>query len=375
MAYDLPTELFTELGIGVVVFGLRFFTRWRVGGSQSFGLDDMFAGIAIIFWILEATFLFTCGYFGNNIGLNSETAEAIPDSEVPRIIKGSKHAYVAWVFYILLIWTLKMVLLFLYNRLTMGLWQQKLAKIMMGVSAATFLASLFWHIFSCFPTYRAWQVKPFPGDDCTLRRGNYIIITTLDVLTDIGIMAIPLPMLLQSSLSVRRKVSLGVLFSSGVFIMICAVLRAYYSLRDIQTLSVALGWASREILVASIVVCAPALKPLFSSAKKKLSSAHGSQSWNSNGFGPRSGHSKLSDHGNMEDPEGHVATITSGGQKTVPSYKMSVINRARPERDHTPSSESQEDIYHPSKSTAGRSDSSMEEPGIQVTTEYTVSRY
>ncbi|KAI5924177.1 hypothetical protein F4810DRAFT_719425 [Camillea tinctor] len=372
MAYDLTTELFTELGIGIVVFSLRFITRWRVGGWQSFGIDDIFAAIAVIFWILEATFLFTCGYFGNNIGLNSETAMAIPDADVPRIVKGSKHAYVAWVFYILLIWTLKMVLLFLYNRLTMGLWQQKLAKIMMGVSAATFLASLFWHIFSCFPTYRAWQVKPFPGDDCTLRRGNYIIITTLDILTDIGIMAIPLPMLLQSSLSVKRKISLGVLFSSGIFVMICATLRAYYSLRDIQTLSVALGWASREVLVASIVVCAPALKPLVSSAKKKLSSAHHSQSWNSAPFGPRSGHSKLSDHNHGDETESHIATITSGGQKGVPTYKMSVMHRSRPERDPHPSSESQEAINY--STTPGGSNSSMEEPGIQVTTEYTVER-
>lgn len=58
------------------------------------------------------------GYFGNNIGLNEETALKVLDSEVPKLVKGSKHAYVAWVFHILLIWSLRGVLLFLYNRLT-----------------------------------------------------------------------------------------------------------------------------------------------------------------------------------------------------------------------------------------------------------------
>lgn len=54
-----------------------------------------------------------------------------------------------------------------------------------------------------------------------------------------------------------------VLFSSGVFIMICTVLRAYYSLKSIQSLSIALGWADRECFVAAIVVSLPGIKPLF----------------------------------------------------------------------------------------------------------------
>ena len=58
------------------------------------------------------------GIYGNNIGLNAETAMQVPDSEVPRLIKGSKLAFAAWIFYIGLVWSLKAVLLFLYNRMT-----------------------------------------------------------------------------------------------------------------------------------------------------------------------------------------------------------------------------------------------------------------
>ena len=36
---------------------------------------------------------------------------------------------------------------------------QKLAKIMIVFSVATFLASMFWHIFSCYLIRKAWQVK------------------------------------------------------------------------------------------------------------------------------------------------------------------------------------------------------------------------
>jgi hypothetical protein len=53
------------------------------------------------------------------------------------------------------------------------------------------------------------------------------------------------------------------MFSSGIFIMICTILRAYYSLSSITNLGTALGWADRECFVAAIVVSLPGIKPLF----------------------------------------------------------------------------------------------------------------
>lgn len=44
-----------------------------------------------------------------------------------------------------------------------------------------------------------------------------------------------------------RKIALGFLFSSGFFVMIATILRAYYSLQSIETLPIALGWAVREV--------------------------------------------------------------------------------------------------------------------------------
>lgn len=48
MAYNLPVELFTELGIGIIIFALRFYARWRTVGPQNFGYDDIFAAIAVV---------------------------------------------------------------------------------------------------------------------------------------------------------------------------------------------------------------------------------------------------------------------------------------------------------------------------------------
>ena len=57
------------------------------------------------------------------------------------------------------------------------------------------------------------------------------------------------------------------MFSSGFFIMICTILRAYYSLASITSLPIALGWASRECFVAAIVASLPGIKPLFRNTK------------------------------------------------------------------------------------------------------------
>ncbi|KAI1139214.1 hypothetical protein F5Y05DRAFT_341416 [Hypoxylon sp. FL0543] len=366
MAYNLVAELWTELSIGLVVFAVRFYSKWKYRDSRGLGLDDIFAGFAVVFWIMETVSLYTCGTLGNNINLNEQTALEVPDSEVPRLILGSKLAYSAWVFYILGIWTLKGVLLCLYNRLTMGLQQQRLVWVMMALSLATFLASLFWHIFSCYPTYRAWQIKPYPGESCTLRRGNYIIICILDVATDIGIMAIPLPMLLQTNLSLRRKISLTLLFGSGVFVMICAILRAYYSLVLIDDNTVALGWAAREFLIAVIVVSAPSIKPLFSECKKRVTGNYGSGSWQS-GDGSN-GVSRLPPYNSKNDIE-NATTITSGNPKKAQTYKMTTIGRSQPQ------SESQDHINAGEDADNSSTNSNARDPsGIVVTTEFKVSR-
>jgi hypothetical protein len=188
-------------------------------------------------------------------------------------------------------------------------------------------------------------------------------------------MAIPLPMLAQSSLTLRRKIPLILLFCSGIFVMICAILRAYYSIAYIETLTVALGWASREILVASVVVCAPSLKPLFSSARKKLTSG-GAGTGGSYDLSNR-GRSLRSDKAN-ETRIGHVTTVLSGNNKRLTHYKLSSFSRSRVERGQQGSILASESRDHINSLEAGDNisidSSTAKEQGIHLTTEYTVTR-
>jgi hypothetical protein len=55
---------------------------------------------------------------GTNIGLNEESAMLVPDNQIPDMVRGSKLAFMNWIWYICYIWSLKGVLLCLYWKLT-----------------------------------------------------------------------------------------------------------------------------------------------------------------------------------------------------------------------------------------------------------------
>ncbi|KAL2014360.1 hypothetical protein VTN00DRAFT_1885 [Thermoascus crustaceus] len=170
----------------------------------------------------------------------------VPESRVPSIVLGSKLAFMNWIWYLCYIWCLKGVLLCLYSKLTEGVWQYRLVWIVSAFCAITWTACVLTHVCICTPVHRSWQVKPYPGDNCTIRRPNYVVIATLSVLSDIGILLIPVPLLFKLRVPLYRKIILMIMFSSGIFIMFCTILRAYYSLKDLQSLPIALGTAAPQ---------------------------------------------------------------------------------------------------------------------------------
>lgn len=123
------------------------------------------------------------GVFGSNIGLNAQTALEVPVEMEADLILGSKIAFMNWIWYISMIWSLKAMLLILYSRISTGLKQHiRIVQIVGGFTVATYLACLLTHIGICVPAHRNWQIKPYPGDNCTVRAPNYYVICILNVM-------------------------------------------------------------------------------------------------------------------------------------------------------------------------------------------------
>lgn len=61
----------------------------------------------------------------------------------------------------------------------------------------------------------------------------------------------------------RRKIIIGLLLSSGIFVITAAVLRCVLTLAATDHIGVSTIWAIRETFVSLIAISAPAIKPLF----------------------------------------------------------------------------------------------------------------
>jgi hypothetical protein len=88
---------------------------------------------------------------------------------------------------------------------------------------------------------------------CATATHHLITNFTFNLTSDLLILSIPLPLLLQSStLPVTKKLALTILFSLGLFIMACAIASKYYSFR--QPFSpIWIFWYTREASTAVVV--------------------------------------------------------------------------------------------------------------------------
>ncbi|PLB40376.1 uncharacterized protein BDW47DRAFT_135147 [Aspergillus candidus] len=352
MVYNLTAELFAEWAIGIIVAGIRIYSRCFVD-KRGLYWDDVFLILGLVFWTLMTITLYLCtDVYGSNIGLTPETARDIPDDEVPSYRIGSVCGFVAWIAYIVAVWAFKGVLVFLCNRLTMGLWQHRLSLIVGVLCICTFLVSLIFDLAMCRPIHKNWQVKPYAGDNCTLRPLNYIVIEVLSILTDLAVMCVPVPLVVAARIPATQKIMLVALFCSGIFVMICAILRAYYSVTDINTLATALGWASRECFVSVIIVCAPGIKPLFKRFRWFRTNT------SSNGYSNTVSHGKV-----FSSKTGNFNTLVSTHDQTP--YEMGPSAGWRKHKGKPSSGESQEEIISPS----GAKQNGDADMGIRVTTD------
>ncbi|KAL2689972.1 hypothetical protein Neosp_004037 [[Neocosmospora] mangrovei] len=264
MPTPFQTEAWTEYGLGSAVLFLRYFARWRTVGWKGMQGDDYFAFASLVFWTN-----------GTNIGVTDEMGAKLTDAQIAKLEFGSKCLLAGWNFYVTLIFCLKGVMLCFYSRMTLGLWQRK---VVIWTQVGTVLAYL--GVITVIWAHYA----------CTLAVANYLTLVVLNIATDLVIVSIPVPLLWTVKLSIKRKLIIGVLLCSGVFIMIATLLRCVLSLRDIQGINTSTIWAIRETFVGIIAVNAAAIKPLFSASRWLISSKGSSRDKGTSSYINKYGH-------------------------------------------------------------------------------------
>ncbi|KAK1723330.1 uncharacterized protein BDZ83DRAFT_580984 [Colletotrichum acutatum] len=371
MATPFQTEAWTEYGLGVLIILLRIFARWKIVGFNWQG-DDYFAILCLIFWTLELCMLELIGQNGTNIGITNDIGATLTSEEIAKFEFGSKCLLAGWNFYVTLIWCLKACILFFFSRITLATRQQKIVKwtaVATGIAYVGVISVIWGH---CTPVQRNWQVVPYPGDECTLAVANYLSLVVLNISTDFLIVSIPLPLLWAVKLSIKRKLAIGLLLCSGIFVMIAALLRCILSLKDIEGINVSTIWAIRETFVGIIAVNAACIRPLFSSSRW-LRSTKGSSGANQKypSSGDRYGHQLVTIGGG-----GGQSADRSGlpAKKRYNKYSMTELDNNSSEEQIVKSSDSSNWPQNGGRDGSLNSTSSGQHGhgGIVVTTTYEV---
>jgi hypothetical protein len=86
-----------------------------------------------------------------------------------------------------------------------------------------------------------------------------LIVGITNIITDVMLIGLPIPILVSIRLSVKKKIQLAFLFSIGFIIVIITAIRLPFTLRSRSTLGVRLTWTSVELLAATFVANAPKL--------------------------------------------------------------------------------------------------------------------
>ncbi|TKW58021.1 hypothetical protein CTA1_739 [Colletotrichum tanaceti] len=381
-------EAWTLLAVGILITMLRTYSRIRAVGVRGLQADDYLVWIGAIFYAIETGLAHSVGAIAKgmaNNGMTDEQRAALsPDSEEYRLrVVGSIIQVCGWSSYSVLLWALKASLLVFYLRLTAGLSRGYQIRIYIGFGflIASWIAIVTNLFFACRPFHKYWQIYPNPGNVCQPAISNQVIWVYLafNVSTDLYLLSIPLPMLWSAKLRPAKKCGLLLLFSGGIFVVVCATLRCILIVTDPQNgAQLAGSWAVRETFVAVVTANIPMifsilknwLGPVFGSIVSSMRSsqkltegtpkeirtfgAGSHQSWR--GRGPPSAY-----------PITNV-TFSESEERMVNEYKMQDLKPwGDPHED--PAGASRSDSVRRSPSSRGRNAEIRKDVEVAITTE------
>ncbi|KAI1337490.1 hypothetical protein F5Y15DRAFT_155649 [Xylariaceae sp. FL0016] len=272
-------EQFTLLALGLIIIAIRVQVRWKAVGPSNWMLDDYLMPVAGIVFAMEtvAAYLVGAMFDGltNSYMTPEQRANLDPSSEEYYNRQwGSKIQIIGWSLYAFILWSLKICIAVFYSRLTSGLAHLRqrviIAYVLLGV---TYLVVALTLILSCQPMNHFWQISPDPGDICQPTKSPVYVFVILipNILTDIYLLSIPLPLLWGVQIGIRRKITLMVLFSGAIFVIMAGTIRAVTILTAGAEGAVSGSqWACRETFVAIIVANLPIIQPLLRSFCSKI---------------------------------------------------------------------------------------------------------
>ncbi|KZL72104.1 fucose permease, partial [Colletotrichum incanum] len=140
------------------------------------------------------------------------------------------------------------------------------------------------NIFQCRPVQAAWEIWR-DTSQCIPLLTEFICSAPINIVTDLAILALPIPVLTGMRLPPRQKIILVLTFTIGIFVTIVDVVRIYYLQQAVTSVptgvstdpnshfggtpdfawnsSLSFMWSAVEVNVGMACACIPTLKPLI----------------------------------------------------------------------------------------------------------------
>lgn len=159
------------------------------------------------------------------------------------------------------IYIIKICMLLMYTRLTLGLQVQKMVFYLSIYVGIGWLATEIAFFTACTPFVGYWAMPP-PNPQCTTLQHYAIVQACFNISSDTLMLLIPLPLITRLNAPWKQKAILTVIFSMGIFVILAAILTKVFNLSNIWDPSYML-WYTREASVAVYVSNLPMIWPLL----------------------------------------------------------------------------------------------------------------
>jgi hypothetical protein len=160
-----------------------------------------------------------------------------------------------------LVYSIKACMLVMYTRLTLGLTTQRLVRYLSCYVAVGWLASQIAFFAACRPFKGYWGMPP-PDPQCTTLEHYSIAQACFNISSDALMLFVPLPLILRTTMPLKQKAVLSVIFSMGLFVIVAALLTKIFNLSNVWDPQYML-WYVREASVAVYVSNLPMIWPLL----------------------------------------------------------------------------------------------------------------
>ncbi|KAH8816926.1 CFEM domain-containing protein [Xylogone sp. PMI_703] len=256
--------LIITLVLSCVFVFVRGIARYRKTGTFPHAIEDLFLFLALASYIgLVGIYLYCLPILFRSEAIGAGKEQVYPGFD--HDMKGMLHGFLAaQLIFWLALWSVKLSLLFMFRKLTIGLPDYRY--IWAGIMVFTLLSFVGCVIsgFTSCSSLHAWFTAGAceTARDAVAKKASLYYSLAVDLLTDLLIMSIPIRLLWTLRISALEKLSVGFAFSVGVITMVIAIIRVI-SLDnttedgEVNTSWLVL-WAAIEVCVAIFVGCLPA---------------------------------------------------------------------------------------------------------------------